>query len=568
LGVLVMSTFTFGTLSLMKFKGVLLYILASIFYLIFISLVIYPAIISCASNFSYKKFFNFTIPAAFIAFTTGSVFLSLPVIYNQMYKFNEDEKGFENMGDSSQNHLERGRNVVSIIVPLAWVMPASYKFLVIFFIVFAHWYYDRGFPFADQLLYFIGGIPCLFGSNSVIVPFLLKVSGELSNQAYDIFMLTSSFLVYFNNANASIFIIIVTILCYLSLCNKLKIKWIKLIIILALSTVFFSLVMGTLSILMTKLLAGNDEVKQELTHMNLQPYSRYYYQKIDALYLPIEQYHRIEPLSPGEPLLDKIVRTQTLQVGYNSEAVPFSFFNGDGQLVGYDIDFIYDIAEELKCNKIEFYPVDNSKVFQNYLSKGINLDICVGGFAYRGLSAGRIITSEPYMKVTPAIVIPNELKKKYPNYISVLESKDLTLGIREETFKHRIEDRPLVELDNFSDFYVKRKSDALLVSAEMACAISILYHGYWVYFYTGPEIKLFYGYLLPYSDKTETFRDMVNAWISVCYRNGIEKARYEYWILGQADIKIGESWSILGWLQKNGYFIGTKEFDQPRLLDH
>ncbi|HBM15826.1 MAG TPA: hypothetical protein DD381_05735 [Lentisphaeria bacterium] len=68
------------------------------------------------------------MPAALIAFTTGSVFLSIPVIYNQMYKFNEEEEGF-----IMEVSKERGRNAINILVPLAWVFPASYKFLVIFF---------------------------------------------------------------------------------------------------------------------------------------------------------------------------------------------------------------------------------------------------------------------------------------------------------------------------------------------------------------------------------------------------------------------------------------------------
>lgn len=566
-GVLVMSTFTFGTLSLMKFKGLLLYILASIFYLIFISMVIYPGILSSVSKIKYSKFFHYSMPAALIAFTTGSVFLSLPVIYNQMYKLSDELKGFEEMGD---NYIERGRNAMSIVIPLAWVVPASYKFLVIFFIVFAHWYYDRTFPVTDQLMCFIGGIPCLFGSNSVIVPFLLQAGEGLPvNQAYDIFMLVSSFLVYFNNANGSFFIVVCTILCYFSLCNKLKIHWFRLISILTLSTVFFIIVIGGLSILMTKLLAGDNEVKEELTHMNVQPYNTHYYQEINVDYLNLDQYHKIEFLTPDEPLLDKIVRTKTLQVGYDPEAIPFSFFNGDKKLVGYDIDFVYDIAENLRCNKIEFYAVNNFIEYQDCLAKEMLMDMCVGGYVYMGCVEGQVITSEPYMKYTPAVVIPMKYKAQYPDFISVFKSEELTMGFRVSAdYKILMYERPLVRLMSFKEFYVDHRTDALLTSAEIASAISIIYHGYWVYYYSEPDIKLFYGYLLPYISKAHTFRDMVNSWISTCKWDGSAQQRYAYWIMGQGDIKIGQPWSILGWFQKNNYFLGPAFPTNSKWTEH
>lgn len=567
LGVLVMSTYTFGTLSFVKFKGVLLYILASIFYLVFISLIIYPVIISSVSKIKYKKFLHYSIPAAIIAFTTGSVFLALPVIYNLMYNFDDEEKGSCSLIEDKN---EKGRNLISIVVPLAWVVPASYKFLVIFYIVFAHWYYNLTLPISEELMYYLGGIPCLFGNNSIIVPFLLDIT-DLPNKAYNVFMLVSSLMVYFNNANGAIFIVTCSMLCYLAISSKLKICWMKLILLLIGSTLLFSAVVTGLSFMMTAILSGDDEIKQELTHMNLQPYNKKYYSMIESEYLDLDKYHYIEPLNPKEELLDKIVRSRTLQVGYNPESVPFSFFNTAGVLVGYDIDFIYDIAENLQCTMIEFYPVYNYAEYDNLLKKGIILDICVGGYQYRGSVTGNIITSEPYMKFTPAIVISNDRKDEFKDFESAFLSKNINVGVLDGTYllNQKLENRfiqtnRLVSLQKISDFYINHKSDSLLISAETAFAINILYHGYWVYPYEGKDIKLFFGFLFPYGDTIETFRDMVNAWISVCYRNNIHKERYNYWIEGEAEIQIGEPWSVLSWLQDNNYFLGSNHSSRKK----
>lgn len=570
-GVLVMSTYTFGSLSFIKFKGVLLYIFASIFYLVFISLIIYPVIISSVSKIKFKQFLHYSIPAALIAFTTGSVFLALPVIYNLMYKFDDDEKGYCSLVEDKN---EKGRNLISIVVPLAWVVPASYKFLVIFFIVFAHWYYNYALPISEEIMYYLGGVPCLFGNNSIIVPFLLDIT-DLPNKAYNVFMLVSSLMVYFNNANGAIFIVTCSMLCYLFIRGKLRVRWSKLILLLIGSILLFSAVVMELSLLMTTILSGDDEIKQELTHMNLQPYNKKYYSMIESEYLTLDQYHYIAPLNSQEELLDKIVRSRTLQVGYNPEAVPFSFFNTNGMLVGYDIDFIYDIAENLQCTKIEFYPVYNYAEYNNLLSKDIILDICVGGYQYRGNIVGKIITSEPYMKFTPAIVISNSRKDEFNDFESAFLSKDINVGVLDGTYllTQKLENRfirshRLIELQKISDFYLDHKSDSLLINAETAFAINIIYHGYWVLPYEGEDIKLFFGFLFPYGDKIETFRDMVNAWISVCYRNNIYKERYNYWIEGEADIQIEQPWSVLSWLQKNNYFLRIGNLQKTNLLNH
>ncbi|MEI6056252.1 MAG: cation:dicarboxylase symporter family transporter [Lentisphaerota bacterium] len=557
-GVLVMSTFTFGTLCFMTFKGVLLYIIASIFYLVCMSMIIYPGIIVCVSNINYRKFMHYAMPAAIVAFTTGSVFLALPVIYNQMYHFDDDEKGYCLLGE---NQNDKGHCLISILVPLAWVVPASYKFLVIFFIIFENWYYDTSIGPLSQLFAYIGGIPCLFGSNSVIVPFLLNITG-LPNKAYDIFMIVSSITVYFNNANGAIFIIVSSMLCYLALNSKLKISWSKLIAVLIVATLFFSVFVMGLSRLMTIILTGDDEVREELTHMNLHTFDKGFASNINIEYSNFDKYHYIEPLNEYESQLDKVVRTGILQVGYNPEAVPFSFFNANGELIGYDIDFIYEIAVNLSCNKIEFYPVYNSVDFEKYLKNGQHLDICVGGFIYKSSIREKTISSEPYMNLTSAIVLPDKYKDKFPDELSAILLENISFGILEQTvipnnsISERItSEHAVVELSRFSDFYTKHKSDALITGAEIASAIGILNPGYWVCYYKGSDIKLFYAYIMPYSDKTQSFCNMINVWIDVCYKNGVQKKRYDYWIMGEADVEVKEPWSVLSWLQKNNYFV-------------
>ncbi|HBM16369.1 MAG TPA: hypothetical protein DD381_08535 [Lentisphaeria bacterium] len=58
----------------------------SLFYLFFISMIIYPVIMNRFYGMKYRKFLDYSISAGIVAFTTGNVFLALPVIYELMYK--------------------------------------------------------------------------------------------------------------------------------------------------------------------------------------------------------------------------------------------------------------------------------------------------------------------------------------------------------------------------------------------------------------------------------------------------------------------------------------------------
>ncbi|HBM16809.1 MAG TPA: hypothetical protein DD381_10770 [Lentisphaeria bacterium] len=549
LGVLIMSSYTFGTLNLASFKGVLLYLLASLIYLAFMSMVILPGVVTCMTNLKYRKFLDYAMPAALIAFTTGSVFLALPLIYEMMNKFEEEQESFYD------NRNKKNSKLANIIVPLAWVVPASYKFLVIFFIVFTHWYYDSATHVFENISLYIGGIPCLFGNSSVIVPFLLNMS-DLPSSAYNVFLLTSSFMVYFNNANGAIFIITCTVLCYASITGVLKIVWSKVLIFFILVTLIFAALLYGLNLFMGDLLSGDNAAKEELTHMNLHSYNKDYYSDIDVSYLKMDQYKEIPSLYEGEPLLNKITRTKVLKVGYNPEAPPFSFFNLKKELVGFDIDVVSLLAEELGCDSIEFYEINNLDEYQQCLSKGQIIDMCVGGNLYRGYVIDNMRTSEAYMDLHLAVLIPSKDKNKYADFYSVLKDKSITIGIlegaskRNESTKHMEKDKDsMVKLPTFSDYFKDHKTYALLTSSEIGAAINILYPGYWVLNYKGRDLDLYYAYVFPSTPNADTLREFVNSWIRISFESGKMKERYAYWIMGEAKIQTKPRWSVLSWLE-------------------
>ena len=59
------------------------------------------------------------------------------------------------------------------------------------------------------------------------------------------------------------------------------------------------------------------------------------------------------------PVLDSIRERGVLRVGYIADSLPFAFFNGEGELVGFDVELAHRLARELGV-KLEFVPVDRA----------------------------------------------------------------------------------------------------------------------------------------------------------------------------------------------------------------
>jgi len=78
---------------------------------------------------------------------------------------------------------------------------------------------------------------------------------------------------------------------------------------------------------------------------------------------------------PASPVhMDKIQQIKQrgfLRVGYNSNCIPFVFFNARGELVGYDVQMAYDLANFINVSGIEFVPITGETI-----ASSLNQNLC------------------------------------------------------------------------------------------------------------------------------------------------------------------------------------------------
>lgn len=90
---------------------------------------------------------------------------------------------------------------------------------------------------------------------------------------------------------------------------------------------------------------------------------------------------------------------------YSEDRYPYFFLNGDGKLVGSDVDMAYDIARQLGIKHVEF---DRSaKTYDEMIDLVVEkkVDLALSKISVTSHRAQRVLFSEPYIKLKQAVLM-------------------------------------------------------------------------------------------------------------------------------------------------------------------
>jgi ABC-type amino acid transport substrate-binding protein len=262
---------------------------------------------------------------------------------------------------------------------------------------------------------------------------------------------------------------------------------------------------------------------------------------------------------PGSRLA-AIRARQTLRVGYLSDALPFAFFNGQGDLVGLDIAMMHRLAMELNV-RVEFVPVgrndtDGRSFAAERLRSGY-CDILVGGFGVTTRRAEVMQLSTPYLDETVAFVVRDADRRRFETWDSIRATEGLTLAIpnvpyyvdmlRARLPRARLETAVTIESLFGSG---ELRADAIALPAERGSAWTLRYPQLSVVIPTPGLVKIPLAYATPPGEPE--LSSFLNTWLELKRRDGTVDDLYQYWILGRDAVASGPRWSIirdvLGWV--------------------
>jgi Na+/H+-dicarboxylate symporter len=521
-----------GTMTLEEFGRIQVYFVGFIGAALMLSFCVLPVLVSLVTPFKYRDILNVSKDAVLTALTTGNLFIILPIIsQNSRMLF---EKYHIKMSESDSTS--------DIIIPIIYNFPNIGKLLGLLFILFAAWFSGTTIGFMQYPDFIVSGLLSFFGSSNVAVPFLLK-HFQIPGDLFEIYLVSGIINGKFSTMLAAINLFAFTLICICWLTQKLEFSVKKFVGYGGTMIVLVAAIIIGAKIILAKVITQTNDHEQQLASMTVPNPVKF----VVSRKMPDASLFKklFEPSASGH--LERIKKRKVLRVGYNINAMPFSFFNKKGELVGYDIDMANQLAKELGCHTVKFFPLKYDNI--NLGLKNNFIDIAMAGISINGERIQQMDFTAPYMRLNLGLVMKDYMRDDFKSIQDMRKIPDLTVAVLKGSvykarFKTSASKVKCIEIKSFKDFFDgKTKADVLLTSAEQGAAWTILYPSYTVVI---PKPKI-YKDLIAYaiSKGDQEFLNFLNYWLELKEDSGVTQKMYRYWVLGKDVKKKKPRWSIL-----------------------
>jgi Na+/H+-dicarboxylate symporter/ABC-type amino acid transport substrate-binding protein len=552
-GVLIITAEAAGSLTLESFQILLVFIISLALISILLSFIVLPLLITSFTTFSYRDILSKSSDAVILGFSTGSDFITLPTIV----------EGLKDLYRNSQNR-EKAESYSDVLVPLGYTFPLLGAMVPLLYILYTSWSYDSPFNISDQIKLIIIGIPSIFGSSKLSVGFLLDAM-QLPMDAFNLYLSMGILRASFVAGLTSMSIFSFATIGIAILTGSFKIKFRRMIISIIIIIAIFAIAIIGMKAGFTYLLSDTYHGDDIISSMDLpkQADGKRLNEIIETkVYLSQEEVTETvnaalikSEVQDGalrnglieESTLNKIYMRNALKVGYNANCIPFVFLNKNGNLVGYDVEMAYDLAQFLGVTKIEFIPIDSDNLIDS-LNSG-RIDIAMSSILFTAERLRKLELSDPYITAHMAFVVRDQRKIEFVKLQNIQKMENLKIAVLNRTALLEVAPRifpsaTIVEIESFHDFFRDNDADALMTTAEEGFAMTLLYPFYDVaIFEPNNEFQVLYTYSVVKGD--DTFLKMVNYWLKVEKQTGGLNKKYDYWILGKNISEVKPRWSVL-----------------------
>ena len=273
--------------------------------------------------------FGLTRDAFLTAFVAGDLFIVLPALI-----------------EASRTLLARhipespeATELPDVLVPTSFNFPHTGKLLSISFILFAGWFADAVVAVREYPQLAATGLLTFFGSLNAAVPFLLDLF-HIPADTFQLFLASGVINSRVGSLAAAVHTVTVALLGTCAITGVLRVRRGPLLRYLAITAVLTLVVIGGARFVFAQLLQQEYTRDKVLVGMHL------LHEPAPATVLKI----RPQPtVSDSRPILTRVRERGVLRVGYMPDALPFSFFNEKGDLVGLDIELAHRLATRAPC---------------------------------------------------------------------------------------------------------------------------------------------------------------------------------------------------------------------------
>ena len=543
IGVFAIVAVATGTMTWDEIARLEVYFVVYIAASLYLALWVLPVLISTLTPFAYKDVFRYTKEALLTAFFTQNVFIILPMLIEASKKLYFD---YGLNSDDTDSLSE-------VIVPVTFNFPNTGKLLSLLFVPFAAWLAGSPMELGSYPSFLLAGLASYFAKAQIALPFLLDIQ-KLPQDLFQLYIPTGIINGKFDTMVSAMNLLAFSVIGTAALTGHLRISFRKLLRFFVLSMVLLVLtVLGT-RLFLSATIDTSYHKDKVIMGMSL-------------IQTPVETtvFDTREDLPPGSipdlpgdySLLDRITQRGVLRAGYVNGRLPFTFKNEQGELVGFDIEILNLLADEMGV-RLEFVPVTWETLFEQV--NGGEVDI-IGTAPLTTHILMNMDLSDPYLEGSLSVVVKDHRRRDFSQRERLLKHSKLTVAHTGpiEYIKTAVESSvPDIEItwkevSNLSEFFEQEGEsiDALIVQAEIGTAWTLLHPEYTVVTFENSKLNIPAGFAVPKGQPE--FADLLSRWLAAKKSTGDIQLAYDYWILGKGAEKREPRWSIkkdvLGWGQ-------------------
>jgi len=534
LGIFAISASAAGTLAVEELGRLQVFLWVYIIAAGLLAFVLLPLLIHWATPLTYREVMSTAGEAVVTAIATGTVLVVLPMII---------ERSKALLAKHNMN-CEETYSTVDVLVPTAYSFPSAGSLLGLGFILFSAWYVGSPLGFNDYISFVVMGALTAFGKMAIAVPFLLDFY-DLPADQFQLYLLGSVVTGRFATGLAALNGFVVTLLVASAVLKQLK--WHGLMQAIAVHLAITFGVMIATGFALKSLIPYKYEGVQTFEAMKPMNAS-----------VSIAQYQTLDPLGYFEqqqPRLEVILARKSMRVGYYDASLPYAFKNKDGQLVGFDVELLNQLAKDLNIS-LSFIKINNKADEAELLADG-SIDITIGGHAITPVRALDVAFSDSYTFHTAGLIVSDAKRDEFSELYTIQAMKKLNLGVGNSNYyqglvKAEFPNAELTQVTNIRQFLKGNYEgvDAVIYSTEAGSAWAMLYPNFSAIVPKGLKLRAPVAFVLPKGQLD--YVQYINTWLELKKENGFQESVYDYWILGENPKAIKPRWSVmkdvLGWL--------------------
>jgi Na+/H+-dicarboxylate symporter len=527
-GLFAIAAVAAGTMSVEQLGRLQVYLIAYVTVALLVSLWVLPGLVAALTGIAVRDIFASTRDALITAFVAGDLFIVLPQLI----------EASKTLVARNTARVPGARDLPDTIVPASFNFPHAGKLLSLSFVLFAGWFSGASVSVSEYPRLAFMGLVTFFGSLNVAVPFLLDLF-RIPADTFQLFLASGVINSRFGTLVAAVHTLTVALLGTCAMTGTLHWRRRPLVRYGVITLALTVATIGGARALFAKVAEREYTADKIVTGMRLRT------QPADAVVLTAPPAPAPEPA--GGSQLDVIRARGVLRVGYMADALPFSYFNDRGELVGFDVELAHHLARELGL-RLEFVPVDREALDDIVAAGGC--DLVMSGVAVTTARASRQLFSTAYLDETLGFVVRDEDREKFLDWGEIRARGPIRLAVPDVPYYVARLHELLPQADQRVFATVRElfthggeAVDAIALPAERGSAWTLMYPKFTVVV-PGPEIvKVPLAY--PIARHDQAFASFVNTWIELKRKDGTLDALYQYWILGRNAQPRTPRWSIM-----------------------